>query len=322
MRKSLEGLHWEHAWLSQMGCLKACLHYLGRETTWPRLYGLSGQAFVINMHETACPSGPTGWRSAEMLGALLPNLGVEIEFVLGSRHTGDLAEAQARGWEMARRYLDAGHPVYGWNLAFPEYYTISGHDLTGYFYTGPAVDEMAGPKPWRELGDDEIGMFAMAGVRPCPPNSVRASLVDALELVQRFADPADPWSPPGYTRGPAAFEVWATALANGSADEFGHRYCAAVWSECRHYAVQFLKELAEHLTGEAAEAAETALASYRKVANLLGAVSAEHVFLARELVPDKQTLQDDESAQMLHQAGKTEATGMEGLQRLAELLAE
>ena len=75
MRKSLDGLHWEHAWLSQMGCLKACLHYLGRETTWPRLYGLSAQAFIINMHETACPSGPTAWRSSEMLGALLPNLG-------------------------------------------------------------------------------------------------------------------------------------------------------------------------------------------------------------------------------------------------------
>lgn len=322
MRKSLDGLRWEMAWLSELGCLKGCLGYLGREFTFPRLYGLTAHAFLLNMHETCCPSGPTAWDSGALLSALLPNLGGELEYAAGGWPGADLAKAQAEAWELTRRYLDAGHPVYGWHLALPEYYVITGYDATGYYYHGPMAEEGAGPKPWRELGSDDIGIAAVVGMKPCRPNSVRASLLDALEMALRHADPEARWSGPGYHRGPAAFEVWAKALDSGSADEFGHRYCAAVWSECRHQAVQFLKELEEHLEGVAAQIVGEALISYRKVANLLGAVSAEHVFLPPHLVAQDTRLQNAQSAEMLRHAGEAERAGLEQLERLRDLLAE
>jgi hypothetical protein len=318
MRKQLAGLHWERDWMSQMGCLKGCLDYLGVDLSLPRLYGLTATAFVVNMHAEACPSGPTAWLSAEVVAALLPNLGAQAEFVLGSKQQGNLAEAQANAWEMARRHLDAGLPVYGWELEIPEYYVIHGHDHAGYYYSGPMCEDGAGPKPWQQLGDTDIGVLILAGLKPCAPSSLPAAVADALDVALRFAEPDNPWRLGPYTTGPAAFEVWAEGLENGVASEFGHRYCAAVWSECRHNAVRFLIELTEQLSGDAAAAAEEALVPYRRVANLLGSVSAEHVFVPD--VPEGQLLRDAESAHMLRQAAAAEAEGLQALRRLTEAL--
>jgi len=320
MRKQLDGLRWEPCWMSQVGCLKGCLAHLGVEITWPHLYGLTAQAFIINMHETCCPSGPTAWKSSEMIAALLPNLGAEAEFVLESEHGDSLVEAQVNAWEMVRRHLDAGRPVYGFDLDVPEYYVIHGYDHTGYYYRGSGCEEGAGPKPWQDQGVGGTGSVVFAGLKPCRRSGTKAAVVDALEMALRFADPEDPWSHEHYTRGPAAFDTWAHALASGIADEFGHRYCAAVWAECRHHAVRFLTELAEGLDGDAGEAAQAALAAYRRVNVLLGTVTQEHVFLTPDHIPEGQTLQSAESATMLHQAGEAEAEGLAALQKLAGAL--
>jgi len=320
MRKQLDGLRWESGWMTEVGCLKGCLAHLGVEITWPHLYGLTAHAFVINMHEVVCPSSPTAWLSADLVAALLPNLGAQVEFAMGGTPAGNLAEAQANAWEMARRYLDAGLPVYGWELGVPEFYVVYGYDHIGYYYRGPGFEDGAGPKPWQELGNTEIGVVCVGGLKPCPRSTTRAALADALDVAARFAEPDNPWRLPNYTTGPAAFEVWANALASGIANEFGHRYCAAVWAEARHNAVRFLTELAEGLEGEAGEAAAEALAAYRRVNVLLGTVSQEHIYLPPGQIAMDVTLQSAESAHMLRQAGEAEAEGLQGLRRLAEAL--
>lgn len=320
MRKQLDGLRWEPAWMSEMGCLKGCLAHLGIDVPWPRLYGLTARAFIINMHAEACPSGPTAWRSQDTVAALLPNLGAEAEFVVGDREAGNLAEAQANAWEMARRHLDADLPVYGWELQIPESYVIHGYDHAGYYYSGPGCEEGAGPKPWQQLGDTQIGVLSLAGLKPCAPSSLEAALADALDVALRAAEPDSPWRLENYASGPAAFEVWADALESGVASDFGHRYCAACWSECRHYAVQFLTDLTESLSGDAAAAAQEALTAYRRVNVLLSTVSQEHVFLTPDHIPEGQTMLSPESAQMVRQAGEAEAEGLQSLQRLAKAL--
>ncbi|MCE5237497.1 BtrH N-terminal domain-containing protein [bacterium] len=320
MRKQLDGLRWETCWMTEVGCLKGCLAHLGVEITLPHLYGLSAYAFVINMHEVACPSSPTAWRSADLVAALLPNLGAQAEFALGSTETGGLAEAQANAWELARRYLDAGLPVYGWELHWPEYYVVHGYDHVGYYYRGPGCEDGGGPKPWQELGATEIGMVYVAGLKPCPRTSTQAAVADALEVALQLAEPDNPWRLENYTTGPAAYDVWANALASGIASEFGHRYCASVWAEGRHHAVRFLTELAESLQGAAGEAAQEALAAYRRVNVLLGTVAQEHVFLPYDQIPEGQTLQSAESASMLRQAGEAETEGLTALRKLAEAL--
>ena len=41
-----------------VGVLKGALDYHGIEYSTPLVYGLSGHAFLINIHKQICPSGP------------------------------------------------------------------------------------------------------------------------------------------------------------------------------------------------------------------------------------------------------------------------
>jgi hypothetical protein len=58
------------------------LDYLSADMSWARLYGGTGHAFVINIHEVVCPSGPTAWNT-EMLRRLAPNLGYRTSSAFG-----------------------------------------------------------------------------------------------------------------------------------------------------------------------------------------------------------------------------------------------
>jgi len=78
--KTLDGLRWKPKWVSYLGCLQGCLEYLGAEVSDSRLFGLSGQAFVINIHEQLCPSGPTAWNTFR-IRELSQNVGCVIEQV-------------------------------------------------------------------------------------------------------------------------------------------------------------------------------------------------------------------------------------------------
>lgn len=49
--KARGNCRWVPRWVSHMGCLKGCLDYLGIGISEAWLYGGTGHAFVINLHE-------------------------------------------------------------------------------------------------------------------------------------------------------------------------------------------------------------------------------------------------------------------------------
>ena len=49
--KKLEGLIWKPFWTTHLGCIKGCLNYLGLNVSDGWLFGATGHAFVINIHE-------------------------------------------------------------------------------------------------------------------------------------------------------------------------------------------------------------------------------------------------------------------------------
>jgi len=83
MRKELEGLRWTPKWVSHLGCVKGCLDFLGVPASDAWLFGATGHAFVLNIHEAVCPSGPTAW-NAEVVRRLGRNVGYET-YGLNSR---------------------------------------------------------------------------------------------------------------------------------------------------------------------------------------------------------------------------------------------
>lgn len=46
----LQDLGWKPRWVNHLGCLKGCLDHIGVEASDGWLYGVTGHAFVLNMH--------------------------------------------------------------------------------------------------------------------------------------------------------------------------------------------------------------------------------------------------------------------------------
>ena len=111
----LDGLKWKPTWVSQLGCIKGCLDYLGVDVSEPWLFGLSGHAFVINVHPELCPSGPTAWRTERMV-ELCEHVGCTIRRVTGHRSEDSFGQIwKSEAYQEARRQARAlpvtGRPV-------------------------------------------------------------------------------------------------------------------------------------------------------------------------------------------------------------------
>jgi hypothetical protein len=275
--KELDGLRWVPRWTSHMGCLKGCLDYLGVEVSDAWLYGATGHAFVINMHEVVCPSGPTAWHTG-MIHTLAKNVGCEGEVLFATTREPGFAEAKERAWETFRSAIDEGTPCYGWELAVPEFYVLYGYDEVGYHFSGCAHDEGAGPKPWQELGDTGIGCLELVSVREGTPADDAATVRDALAFALEHAGRPSKWIFPGYASGLGAYDTWVRSVEAGTAVAVGMGYNSQVWAECRMYGVGFLEEAGERLSAGLRPLLGEAARRYREAAESLREVAATYPF--------------------------------------------
>jgi hypothetical protein len=317
--KTLKNLRWQPAWATHLGCIKGCLDYLRVDVSMPWLYGATGHAFIINISKGVCPSGPTAWNT-EMLFRLAKNIGYTIESVNGWKGDGDFAERQKAAWEAVRRAVDAGFPCYGWELEIPEYYVIYGYDDTGYYYSGPRCDEGGGPKPWRTLGDTEIGLVEVGVVKPAPPSDDASSVKAALQLAMEHAKSLEKWIHRGYKSGLAGFDLWVESIETGKAGGFGMAYNAVVWNERRQYAVAFLKEAKERLGDAVSGLFDEALTHYREAANHLQVVADAFPFHGQAPEHIKDNARCDKAVAALRAARGAEAAGLKALQKIANVL--
>ncbi len=318
MIKQLDGLTWHPAWTSHMGCVKGCLDYVGAGMSFAWLFGGTGHAFIINISDVLCPSGPTALNT-EMFLRLAPNVGCRIGGVVAMKRDSDFAAKQQAAWSYVKRCLDDGIPCYGWELDVPEYYTIHGYDEVGYYFSGPLHDGGAGPKPWQELGTTEIGCLEVYSVQSVSSAPAEEVVKATFCLALKHAEGPREFVFPQYSSGPRAFETWASAVERGRALRFGHSYNAEVWAECRREAVAFLNEAKTRLAENGCALLEEAAAHYSVVASKLKAVRDLHPFQgpgeSRE-----QSVQDLHVAALLREAGAAESKGLESLKKVLEAL--
>jgi hypothetical protein len=303
-----------------MGCLKGCLDYLGLGISDGWLYGGTGHAFILNVHDDVCPSGPTAWKG-EPMNRLGRNLGYELETVMAFKSDGAaLEEGQRRAWSMVRQSVDQGHPCYGWELDIPEYYVVYGYDDVGYYYSGPGCENGTGPKPWTELGDTGIGVLEMYRVQKCSAAGDAQVLKEALAFALLHATDTDKWVFPNYSAGLSGYEAWIDGLRNGRADAMGMAYNAAVWKECRGYAVQFLREARDRLGGRTDGLLAEASDQYQVVFDHLTTVARLFPFqgLDPEHLDDGDRVR--EAAEALQSARVAEAQGLESLRAIVSVL--
>ncbi len=271
--KELADLRWTPSWVSYLGCVKGCLDFLGTEASMPWLYGGTGYAFLINMHEEVCPSGPTAWNDSAVR-KLGRNLGYRIDTVAGGETKTSTNELQAQAWSFVREAIDQGRPCFGWELEIPEFYLIYGYDDDGYYFSGPGCIQGKGPKRWEALGNSEIGFLAVMSVASHEKADDAQVVREALTFALDHGQPSSKWTFPHYTSGPKAFEVWAAALEGGRVDGgLGMWYNTAVWTACRLMAVEFLTGVRGRLGDGPRKHIDEAIAEYETVSAALAEVS-------------------------------------------------
>jgi hypothetical protein len=320
MMKKLDNLKWSPKWVSHLGCVKGCLDFLGIEMTDAWLYGGTGHAFIINISEDSCPSGPTAWKTM-MLYEQAPGLGYEIRGVFGSKYNQSLAGLQKQAWEFTCKSIDQGFPVYAWEIDIPEFYVIYGYDDVGYYYSGPDADNGKGPKPWKELGDTGIGLVELYNLKPVEARTPVEVVKSAFEKVIKHAGNPDDWILENYASGLKGFDTWIKGLKSGKANCFGMGYNAAVWHECRKFAVEFLQEARERLDGNTDGLFDQAIEHYQVVVERLGKVSERYPWTPEggpKTIPVDDQCQ--EAVDWLKEVREAEAEGLIVLEKLTAIL--
>ena len=318
MIKKLEDLNWSSKWVSHLGCIKGCLDFLGIDASDAWVYGGTGHAFIMNVHDVVCPSGPTAWNTQRML-ELLENLGCKIDTVCAHKSQEDFTEKQKNAWELVKLSINAGYPCYGWELAIPEYYVVYGYDENHYYFKGPAMTPETKPRLWQELGETDIGMIEMYAVKPAQAPDDTTAVKEALTFALEYAQSPDKWVFPKYKAGLAAYDNWIKAFETQTAEGFGTAYNAEVWSECRSLAVGFLKEAKGRLADANLDPVfDEAISHYEIVASELGKVKELFPFLALKPEHIKDAARREKAVAALKTARDAEAKGLELLKRITD----
>ncbi len=254
-----------------VGVVKGALDYYGGDKSAAAVFGGSGHAFLMNINDQLCPSGPYCWKYGEFY-PLVRNLGLEIT-ELGFCHNGSTPEERAAVERKVREHLDQGHPCAVGNM---DNQLIYGYDDSRLLLAQPWCASCDTTPPglsygtWAEFGKEIHATFWAFQKAPAADEAkvIRDSLSYALDL---HRNPGN-HSLEHYGMGPAAYDNWAKAVETGHGASHGSWWNATVWSECRAMAGAWFEELAQR-QGKVASQARKLGSGYKEIAARLEKVS-------------------------------------------------
>lgn len=265
--------------------------------------GMSGYAFVVNVHPTLCPSGPTAFDLSVLVEGT-EALGLEVELAaIGRAGTAEDRDAMEQLFERVREEIDAGRACVVWGAtSVPEFAIVYGYDQRSYLVRSfrscrPGRNRPLGPRdsPEEPVPLDRLqapgciaGFFFGEPVRAEPHRPIRAALSRAVRLLRGEHACLDP----AYAHGAAAFAAWAAALDSGRAQPAGNRYNAACYQELQGWAAAFVGRLAKQNPSAAGELSvasgefECSAQNLARLGKRLALVGSEHLApaLRREAV--------------------------------------
>ncbi len=292
-----------------MGCIQGAMEYFDQDWSTPMLFGLSGHAFLVNIHQEMCPSGPYVWNKHPFY-ELLRGLGAAA--VASYEVTAESSEADRRTVETRlKEHMDAGSVCI---LDFLEHQLLGGYDENGLLLL----------QPWNGKVDSELRAISYGSWRECfehmpfahltvlaPADGkmpVRTAAKDALAYgLELYRNPSR-HQMDGYRIGYGAYEWWIDAARRGLGSQHGHWWNGVVWSECRRYGAEFFRELTDVLDDVSVTTPASELAAtYDAVSTLLDKAKERDV-------------PKDEQVRLLTEARETERRAEEGLAQLYAVL--
>lgn len=271
------------------------------------MFGGSGHAFLINIHEQLCPSGPYCWNYKNFY-RLVGNLGVEM-VDLGFFHAKTPVEERSRIEAVLRKSIDAGVSC---SLLNMENQLITGYDDKSFILKQPwpTVDLPITPKTltfetWSELGDEiHVNFFAF---NKTERSDERTVVLESLDAAVDMAKNPDNWSIEHYYVGLQAYDMWIKAVNDGFGSSHRNWWNGTVWAECREMASNYFREIASKYQDAASEIAKGLSNQYGSVAKLL------------DKARDK-GLADDAKIKILREAQRAEESCIPLIEKLINLL--
>lgn len=257
---------------SLMGVIRGVFDYYDIKISNGMAYGGTGHAFMINIHDVVCPSGPYCWKYDGFI-RLLQNLGLKMTD-LGFFHKDHKIEERNRLEEILRTHLDNKLACSMQNM---DNQIIYGYDEKGLLLIQPWGPECDVTPPtltfgtWDEYkGEIHASYFFYRKVPPADEATIiRDSLHYALDL---FRNPSR-YTFDKYKIGGEAYDNWINSHEQGTAHEHGNWWNATVWGECRTMASEYFTEIAGKYPGETFTIAQGLSRQYKEIAELLKQIS-------------------------------------------------
>jgi hypothetical protein len=289
-----------------MGVLKGVADYFEKSVSDAWLFGGSGHAFLINIHEQLCPSGPYAW-NYETFFKLVRNLGISMEslgFFTAESTLGERRKVE----EALKDKIDAGNPC---SLLNMENQLISGYDDAHFIVQQPWPKEDLPITPktltfqtWKELGKEiHISFFTFTKTKKADDETtIEKSLTYAVDIIRN----PNKYELKNYHIGLEAYDAWIKAVTDGYGSSHGNWWNGTVWSECREMASKYFLEIAQKGQGRTLINAKE-LSRYTKIAKFLNKAS------------DKK-LADNEKIKTLQEAKKSEESCINEIEKMLNAL--
>lgn len=226
---------------SFLGVVAAAMDYFGISLPHPELYVYSGHAFVINIHEEVCPSGPYCWDQTEIL-RLLKNIGLEMtpldsKYPMGTaRHREDLIE-------QAKDLMDGGCLI---SVLWLDHQIVKSYDGETFQLAEPwgsmeATRASLSSDSWKGLDGPPVCLYSL---QKCERRDSQDCLRQGLDFAIDLNEHSSRFEWDGYRIGSGAFENWIHALDVDNFETHGHWWNATVWAENREMASDFFANAA------------------------------------------------------------------------------
>ena len=291
---------------SLIGVLKGVVDYYDIEVNDAMAYGGSGHAFLINVHEVICPSGPYCWKY-DGFYKLVQNLGIEITD-FGFFHGKSTDEEKTNVEQKIKHSLDNGLPCSVLNM---DNQLIRGYDNEKFYLIQPwCGDCSATPSTlsfgsWSEFGKEvHVNFFVFKKiVKKDNVTILKKSIEYALDL---FKNPGK-YNFEKYAIGLGAYDNWIKGVEQGYGSSHGNWWNGMVWSECRHYAAEYFSEMVKNTVGDASEPAQALSIIYNDISEML------------KLVSNKE-MDDKEKIKILQELKGKEENALKKLETIEKLL--
>jgi hypothetical protein len=323
----LDGLTHRGNWISYMGALVSCARYLDPDVSVAWLWGSTGYAFSLTVHEALCPSGP--YMPVDKIDHLLGNTGFDLETLRIEANEAGFAERIEELFSRTRVAIDSGAPVMGWSLDSIDWYPVHGYDGEGN-YLFLRHNGHLGTYPHGKLGEKAPGGLALLNIvhKGSPPDDA-AVVRDALSFAAKMGRGG--FTEEAYTSGLGGYDAWIAALAQpedppDDGTVFGHAFNAACWYECRRQAVAFLEEAKQRLSDSSLPGPfDKAITHYTVVADRFKTLTELFPCQPGKMAPMRERFRNAELREKaiaaLTAARTAEAEGLESLPEIERALA-